>query len=926
MNTTEKTIPGSRWWKCDLHVHTPASYDFVDSTASPEEWVQAAIGAGVEAVAVTDHNDHRWVSKVQAAAKGTGLIVFPGVEITVSGGIHLLALLDPQATGDAIAAVLGACGIRPDMFGKPEAYSPSSFLDVAEIVAKQGICLAAHADDADGLLRKLVKVAADGGTSGDRTLQDIITSQNLLGVEVDVGEATLLAYVDNTKSGYERSGGPLPLLEGSDAHRPGEIGRRFTWIKMSRPDLEGLRLALLDGPLSVRRGTRAVTNPNDCATDLIESIEIVNAKYVGRGNPFVIPLSPWLNCIIGGRGTGKSSVLEFLRIAMRREDELAQLPEQCRKEFEKYRQVSEGRQDDGLLTPNTIFRVVFRRNSSRFRIQWSQKGDVEPIEEGGQFAWEQTPGDVRSRFPIRIFSQGQIFEMAARPNALLRIIDESSSVHFDSWQMEYGQEEKRFLSLRARVRELEANTREEARLRGALDDVRRKLQVFEASEHREVLSRYQAAERQQRALEEWDKGFGEVLRHLEDLPTVLVTEELPPGVFPEDPASTSPERGVRQAISQAERTLGEIRAEIAGLGRRARHALEQVRIALESPPWSDHLASARQRFEQLRGTLAKAGAGDPSEYGRLVQERQRLETQLKDLEGRKNMIAEVQKEASSSLNRLGRLRATLSDRRREFLQEVLGTNEYVQIKVIPYGDSGDCERRLRESIGRTDDTFQDQIWSDDGKKGILQDLYHKTPPDRSTKGFLEDLGGVKTRLVKAAQGGEDPSLHGKFIAYLRKLPPEALDRIELLFPEDAVRISYRSRPGEELRPIEQGSPGQKSAAILAFLLSHGSEPLVLDQPESDLDNQLVSELIVNQLRQIKAKRQMLVVTHNPNIVVNGDAELVLPFDVKGGQTCVIDGGGLQEKAVRDEICRVMEGGREALERRYRRIRGGSDHV
>ena len=109
---------------------------------------------------------------------------------------------------------------------------------------------------------------------------------------------------------------------------------------------------------------------------------------------------------------------------------------------------------------------------------------------------------------------------------------------------------------------------------------------------------------------------------------------------------------------------------------------------------------------------------------------------------------------------------------------------------------------------------------------------------------------------------------------------------------------------------------------MAFILSYRNEPLVLDQPEDDLDNHLIYDLIVTQLRGIKQKRQVLVVTHNANIVVNGDAENIIALDVRSGQTQIVTQGGLQERSIRDEICRVMEGGREAFDQRYKRINAG----
>jgi len=94
---------------------------------------------------------------------------------------------------------------------------------------------------------------------------------------------------------------------------------------------------------------------------------------------------------------------------------------------------------------------------------------------------------------------------------------------------------------------------------------------------------------------------------------------------------------------------------------------------------------------------------------------------------------------------------------------------------------------------------------------------------------------------------------------------------------------------------------------------------VLDQPEDDLDNHLIYDLVVRQIRENKMHRQLIVVTHNPNIVVNGDAEMLHALDFRNGQCLVVERGSLQQPAMRDEVCRVMEGGREAFERRYMRL-------
>lgn len=105
---------------------------------------------------------------------------------------------------------------------------------------------------------------------------------------------------------------------------------------------------------------------------------------------------------------------------------------------------------------------------------------------------------------------------------------------------------------------------------------------------------------------------------------------------------------------------------------------------------------------------------------------------------------------------------------------------------------------------------------------------------------------------------------------------------------------------------------------MAFLLAFGDEPLILDQPEDDLDNHLIYELVVQQIKKNKLRRQLIIVTHNANIVVNGDAEIVNALEFNG-QCYVKRKGALQEQEVRTEVCHIMEGGPDAFKKRWARL-------
>ena len=135
--------------------------------------------------------------------------------------------------------------------------------------------------------------------------------------------------------------------------------------------------------------------------------------------------------------------------------------------------------------------------------------------------------------------------------------------------------------------------------------------------------------------------------------------------------------------------------------------------------------------------------------------------------------------------------------------------------------------------------------------------------------------------------------------------------------EDELKVSYKASSGKFI-PLVTASPGQKTTAILTFILAYGEKPLLLDQPEDDLDNRLVYDLVVKQLKESKKQRQIIVVTHNANIPVNGDTEYVTSMDSASRFVKTKCTGTMDDKEIRDEICDVMEGTEYAFEMRAKK--------
>ena len=91
------------------------------------------------------------------------------------------------------------------------------------------------------------------------------------------------------------------------------------------------------------------------------------------------------------------------------------------------------------------------------------------------------------------------------------------------------------------------------------------------------------------------------------------------------------------------------------------------------------------------------------------------------------------------------------------------------------------------------------------------------------------------------------------------------------------------------------------------MLSDSNKPLLIDQPEDNLDSEFIFKTIVSNLRKIKEHRQVIIVTHNPNIAVLGDAELIIPLRSPSVRSIVDNAGSVDNLATINQCCQILEG-------------------
>ena len=925
------SYPGARWWKFDFHTHTPASHDTpwsrIEDQAkqlTPDRWLLRFMAADVDCVAVTDHNASEWIDPLKDAygrleqERPTGfrpLCLFPGVELSVNGGFHLLVIFDRDATGGHVRDLL----VRVDYPGTPgssDAVTRKSATEVVGIVSDLGaLAIPAHVDQEKGLLHAAEEAGRPRLRLDSNTVRQVIDRPEILAAET--------VNRDWTKhSVYTEAGCPWTEVLGSDCHnfRGGSgPGERYTWVKMGDPSLEGLRLALLDGaPMSVLRSDADAADPNQRPRLAIEAVGVKDARCAGRGQPLRARFSPWMSTIVGGRGTGKSTIVEVLRLGL---DRVGELPGRLREEFERFATVPASRDDRGALHDDTTIAVIYRKDGGRFRVRWPG-GDASIEEQDETGEWRPSPGAVHGRFPVRIFSQKQVFELAADSGALLRLVDDASPVERAEQERRRRELETRYLSLRSQVRELEARLADRSRVEGELADVERQLAVFESGGHQTLLVEFQRRRRQQREQKIRTSELDDFQTGVRRLAAATEPSDVREDVFDiEHPAEA-------ELLALVEELGGKQREFIRRLSAMADEAaefLEQWRARVERSAWTSAAQRTIANYKALVDRLVVEGVADPASYGDLVQRRHALESDVSGFAALRARVDQLQAQAARVLEEMETRRIELLRMRMTQIENVLSGNDFVAMTVVPFGkDPVASEAAFRDSLGRHDDRLEQDV------SGILADLYRDLPADAEARieAIKTRVADIKTGVAKIAADGRVDGRTKWFHNHVRALRPEQIDRFMCWWPEDGLEVRYKRTGDDRFVPIEHGSPGQKSAAVLAFLLSHGDEPIVLDQPEDDLDNHLIYDLIVRQIRVSKRRRQIVLATHNPNIVVNGDAEMVISMEQRSGQCVIVnDGSGcLQDAGVRKEICHIMEGGRQAFERRYRRLLEGSRHA
>jgi len=883
-------MPGLHFYKLDLHTHTPASKCYLNKNDTAEQFVKAAIEKGLAGIAITDHNTAEWIDRIQEAAQDTSLVIFPGVEITLQQGYHLVAIFDPSMKQRDVENFLGAIGIKPEEFGKSETYCTQNLDDVLSLIHdRNGLAILAHIDLAKGLFYEQMVLREKGKVSVPTTCSGLFNSADYDAVETSTG--TLPNGFD-TEHHFKRfpvviQSSDNPSQEQPTKHSYTGLGTSYTWYKLDTVNIEGIRQCFADSEVRICLMGQYV----ETGYSKIISMKIGNDGFL-RNQDFQFHAG--LNCLIGGKGVGKSLAVELLRFG------LFQAPR------DEYLLADHVGKLDLQFAPGNWVEIVYQVvDGTQFQIRRTFLGRIKAksseiesevmcknISDG-----EQYTGDIARLFPVLAYSQTEVIKIAENKNAQLELIDRFIDTH---------QFEQEITAIQNKLRDndIELNAAIHAQnllesCKNEIEVLTKQIQMIDRLLADPVLDAMKAAEKKYAAFEAQLKAIDELINRIRlwksDLRNLDITRL---------PESLTKDKILSETQAKAEQGVPIINQSLETLLPKLTEIKAEIDKAFQA--WKPEYD---QIFAQHTALLQEAGGNWTVKNN----ERKQLENQLND---RRHEEQELNAKSKKLPELLKARNVLLDDLERAYRKRYdLRKSKYDQLTEL----SGKKLRLLLDySVDRS------QFGSDlaellrGGQNGIQIGERQKITDSISPRRLVALV--LDSDYVRLAAEAEITELWAKRV--IDKLWSsndftQVLRLQHACFPGDIPSIQFR-KEGGKYSELDQLSVGQKCTALLIIALCDGTMPVVIDQPEDALDIISVWEDIAQKLRRGKNTRQFILTTHNSSVAVASDSDqfIVLKAEATFGQ--IIASGAIDRLDVRQAVIDHLEGGNEPYKLRARK--------
>ncbi len=947
---------GAKPYSCDFQVHAPPDWNdglgakSVDDYLA-EEYLPKVFASGRQVIGVPQHNPiaasggAKKVRDIARRLRSDGRadvpIVFPGYELTSSDQLQIILLANPDesACQDLDTRVSEALQL-----GQPGRQWHESGLTL-EVILKE-----VRVRFRDRLLSLVVATGHKG------ILEDghaVTRNRELYKKAYELADGMILsgAFTDCHEKAQRLLLGKIPdygtdpcgFVQSSDAGTFSDLSKEsLSYLKLGSFTIEGVRQALLNCATFVRNDR--FPEPNT----VILRLSIKNTVFFDDLN---LAFSPNLTALVGGRGTGKSCILEYMaHVCDYQRSSGYDRPNA---------QILVLRKDgspEGTLLRSTELELHIRLGEKYYRFNRAATGSTtihecadEKCEEGVQV----TGAAPSSLINLRYFGQRELANIVRNPSFFALDPSQREGMNLFSFLKSdqltsIGELERSAIAIADNIKKTSIDITSWAR---DLSD-RRKL----VAERERLLQDLEKIKRQaSHPAFQLHRDFLE----LESQRAVLFTrlDELSDA---QARLKEEAKKAARQIQDLSIRTNTGAEASLTTLKAAAEGTVSELvgSIDAATQTWRSQVGGLRQSTEY--GLITEAITDHGAEYEAAKKETEAqnvnlalldpLQKRILEIDVRIRTFSEIDEKIANAREARRKLMAELRKVRRAegdvyatLANELTAsTRNRVKMTVLRAGDvrlaitelqerakdkrrfrSSDADelaRVIREQASSSSSAEPATLWSE------LVDYLLNCFERRQD----EALG----RTPSSSELAEPPWL-SSFGQKLRELigtfDDEQVGAFLCQYVPDAAKVELRRKAdGDDYIPIAQASVGQKATALFLILLAQTDGILVIDQPEDDLDNAFIAMDILPAINELKHEQQIIFATHNANMLVNAEAEKVVVLDTEP-RLAALEGlpnirgmiehqGGIDQISLRDRVTAILEGGKDAFlarERKYR---------
>ena len=848
---------GSEWRIWDLHFHTPSSYDYNDKSVTNEDIVKALAAAGVSVVAITDHYviDVPRIKELQKIGQTNNLVVLPGIEFCSELGgseaVHFIGLFPETADLESIwTKIQGQCNLTKTDIDAKGGYEQvcCEFVKTCNLILSLGGIVTVHAGKKSNTLEGI----KNNLLVKQELKQDLLSRFKPL---LDVGK--LEDIEGYRKHVFPDIGFSLPVIMCSDNHNINVYSvREKMWIKAD-PTFEGLKQILYEPDERVRIQT---TKPDE--KNIYHVIDSIRLKEDGFWNNTIL-LSPNLNTIIGGRSTGKSSLLKAIAAKHGSKDINA---------------------DDYI-----------RDHLDGVTIQW--KDGTDQIGREIDYFKQSYMHDIASDNRRLNELVEEIIKNKGKSNLLgkyYEIIKETSKIISQGVFLLF-QIHKDFVE---KINELKAFGKKE----GVQQQIALlKAKIVELQKGSEIAPEEQMAFESQSAKIKENMKQVECADHdLKVLERLLILTPLN-NKFEEQYQTDTLSFGLnlsefarefKNLKINTERQFSDlVRKYIEATKASKERLVAQCNAIIESDSYKKGLACIEGNKE-LKDITAKVAEEEKT---------------LSMIETCQTQIDALKQKMKECFNHVVDKHCVMKSAAEDVVKNLNISYEGLTIDVV---------------LNHHHDRLQQFLEARLNQRGYERQEYLSKFVRHYDSDNKQYIGDILKQLLK-----EEIQL---------KNSNTAVNFATELFAQSWYSLNYElSYQGDSFR---QMSEGKQAFVVLKLLLEFSEKkcPILIDQPEDSLDNRAIYNELVAYIKKKKTERQIILVTHNSNVVVSADAENVIVANQEGNDSHNRDGirfqyvnGALEytmpknpkedivllSQGIREHVCDILEGGRDAFEKR-----------